>query len=144
MIVELEVKHVIGINRKVIEFAHKYDTNCQQKHVLRDKGGLESCLKSIFYQDTNGKYLHFPIEKLAGLILYRIAQGQYFLDGNKRTALVSVAKFLGNNDYRLKIDEDETNGLIWGFGERNPDNSQRKTENDAVAWVQKNIISLSR
>jgi prophage maintenance system killer protein len=34
---------------------------------------------------------------MAGLLLYRIAEGQFFLDGNKRTAVVAATIFLRNH-----------------------------------------------
>ncbi|MCX6131799.1 MAG: type II toxin-antitoxin system death-on-curing family toxin [Proteobacteria bacterium] len=83
--------------------------------------------------------MHLPIEKMAGLLLYRIAEGQFFLDGNKRTALLATFFFLKNNGYQLYIDEQRMDDLIWGFA-KDPATGQAKySENDAIQYIFDNI-----
>jgi death-on-curing family protein len=75
---------------------------------------------AIFYRDSSGTYLNLPIEKIAALLLYRVAQGQCFANGNKRTALLSCYFFLFNNGFTFRIDRGEMNDLLWGFA-KDPD-----------------------
>lgn len=123
-LVEITSDQIIGLNQKIRGI----------KDQPRDSSGLISCLGGIFYQSLNG-YYHIPIEKMAGMLLYRLAQGQYFLDGNKRTALLSTVYFLGNNGYSLKIDREETNRLMWGFAPPNP----KYLEKDSISFIFKRI-----
>ncbi len=140
-LVELTADQVVGLNGSAIKDAHRKDVNCQQKHALRDRGGLEGCLGGIFFQLSGKGYVHLPIEKMAGLILYRIAQGQFFLDGNKRTSLLSAFYFLGNNGYQLRIVRSVVNDLLWGFApsEDDPSQSPKYSENDAIQFIFDNI-----
>jgi death-on-curing protein len=41
------------------------------------------------------------------LLAHGIAEGQHFLDGNKRTALVAMLTFLEINGFRLKASDRE-------------------------------------
>ena len=48
---------------------------------------------------------------MAGLLLHRIAQGQFFLDGNKRTAVEIILRRFQNDN--IKCDEEKlVNGII--------------------------------
>jgi prophage maintenance system killer protein len=83
---ELTVVQIVGLNERAILDARRKDPACQQQHVLVKYGDLASCLAGVYYQSVSG-YMHLPLEKMAGLLLYRIAEGQFFMDGNKRTAV---------------------------------------------------------
>ena len=99
----LTPEQVIGINERVILDAHRKDPACKQRHVVVRDADLRSCIGAIFYQGASG-YAHLPLEKMAGLLLYRIAQGQFFLDGNKRTAVVATTIFLRNHGLAPRLD----------------------------------------
>jgi Fic/DOC family len=127
---------VIGLNERAIRDAIRKDPQCQQKHHLVRSSDLASCIGGIFYQSAQG-FMHLPLEKMAGLLLFRIAQGQFFLDGNKRTALLACVYFLANNSYALRIERSRLNDLMWGFSPpvEAPEKGPRFFEADAVQYI---------
>ncbi len=48
-----------------------------------------------------GEYLHKHLFEMASAYAFHIAENQPFLDGNKRTALVSALVFLDINEIRI-------------------------------------------
>ena len=143
-LVELTVDEVIGLNRKAILDQVWRVPASTAKHVLRNRGGLEGCIGGVFMQLTAG-YVHLPLEKMAGLLLSRIAQGQFFLDGYKRTAVLSTFFFLGNNGHKLRMIRDQMNDLIWGFAAPidDPGAKPKYKEEDAVQYVFDNIMPVA-
>ena len=79
---------------------------------------------------------------MAGLLLYRIAQGQFFLDANKRTALIAMVVFLGNNGHKIRIERGVVNDLMWGFAppEDDPGKGPKYKQEDAIQFVFDNIL----
>jgi len=70
---------------------------------LRDLGLLESALAqpaAVF----NNEFLHTDLFEMAAAYLFHIVSNHPFLDGNKRTALISALVFLNLNG--LVIDHD--------------------------------------
>ena len=135
----LTADQVVGLNRRVIMDAQRKDPACQQQHQVGDLGGLTSCVDSIFMQLRDVGYVHSPLEKMAGLLLYRIAEGQYFGDGNKRTALLSCVVFLGNNGHKIQTGRSETSDLLWGFAKDPATGVAKYGESDAIQFVFKSI-----
>ena len=113
-LLELDYQEVIGLNKNVTKI-YNIKNNSNQPHVLVKQNELKSCLAGIFARDFIGTYYNIPIEKMAGLLLYRIAQGQFFMDGNKRTAILSMKFFLFNNGINILIKGKELEELTWGF-----------------------------
>jgi death-on-curing family protein len=138
-LIELQAREVEGLNRRAIEDAHRKDSTCKQQHRLVRAGDLSGCLAGIFYQSVAG-YMHLPIEKMAGLLLYRIAEGQFFMDGNKRTGIFAAWFFLANNGYSLHMDENRLNDLIWGFSKDPATGHAKFSENDAIQYMFDNIM----
>lgn len=68
---------------------------------LRDKGTLESAVR-MPQQGFGGKYLHNDLFDMAAAYAFHIAENQPFLDGNKRTGLVTALTFLAINGIVLK------------------------------------------
>lgn len=136
---ELTPDQVIGINRRVIVDAHHRDPARKQQHTVVRGGDLQSCLGAIFYQSSSG-YMHLPLEKMAGLLLYRVAQGQFFLDGNKRTAVVAATIFLRNHGLVLHLDRPMVNDLMWGFAVSEGGVSAKYGEDDAVKFDFDNVM----
>lgn len=138
---EFTASQVSGLNKSIIE-CHNKQTGYREKHCLVRKGDLESCIGSIFYRGYDGKYKQLPIEKMAGLLLYRIAQSQSFENGNKRTAISTCYCFLNNNGYRLKLEDNKSkiNELVWGFA-CSSSAPAKYGEGDAIQFV-KNRIHL--
>ncbi len=63
---------------------------------IRDQGLLESAVMTP-QSSFGGEYLHQDIFEMAAAYAFHIAENQPFLDGNKRTALVSGLAFLDLN-----------------------------------------------
>ncbi len=80
------------------------------------------------------------------LVALRRAQGQFFLDGNKRTAVLSTFFFLGNNGHKLRMIRDQMNDLIWGFASPVDDSSVKPKykEEDAIQYVFDHIVPVTR
>lgn len=138
-LIELEARHVDGFNQSVIKQAHRNDPACQQQHQLVRPNDLMGCLGGIFYQGAKG-YVHLPLEKMAGLLLYRIAQGQFFMDGSKRTAVTAAWAFLRNNGHELYIDRKRLDDLLWGFAKDPQTGVAKYSEHDAIQYIFDNIM----
>jgi death on curing protein len=72
-------------------------------HGIRDKGLLESAVM-MPQASFGGEYLHKDLFEMAAAYAFHIAENQPFLDGNKRTALVSALVFLDINGFVI-LDE---------------------------------------
>lgn len=140
-LVELTTDQIVGFNKRAILDAKRKDPNCQEFHTLVKPNDLQSLIGGVFYRDSHGAYLNLPIEKLAALLLHRIAQIQCFANGNKRTALLSCVFFLYNNGYLLKIDRGRVNDLLWGFAKdmNNPSAPARYNADDAQRYIEDNL-----
>jgi death on curing protein len=68
------------------------------KYGIRDISLLSSAL-AIPEATFEGKYLHKTIPEMASAYAYHISENHPFIDGNKRTALVSALVFLDINGY---------------------------------------------
>ena len=73
-------------------------------HGIRDQGLLESAVM-MPQASFGGEYLHKNLFEMAAAYAFHIAENQPFLDGNKRTALVSALVFLDINGFVI-LDED--------------------------------------
>ncbi|MCC6329344.1 MAG: type II toxin-antitoxin system death-on-curing family toxin [Acidobacteria bacterium] len=67
-------------------------------HGIRDRSLLESAVMTP-QASFGGEYLHNDLFEMAAAYAFHIAENQPFLDGNKRTALVSALTFLDLNGY---------------------------------------------
>ena len=80
---------------------------------IRDLSLLQSAIGTP--QATfGGDYLHTSIFEMAAAYLFHIANNHPFVDGNKRTALMTGLVFLGLNGYELRADADELGDLVVG------------------------------
>lgn len=70
---------------------------------IRDQGLLESAVM-MPQASFGGDYLHQNLFEMAAAYAFHIAENQPFLDGNKRTALVSALVFLDINGFEI-LDE---------------------------------------
>ncbi len=64
---------------------------------IRDESLLESAVMTP-QASFGGEYLHGDLFEMAAAYAFHIAENQPFLDGNKRTALVSALTFLDINE----------------------------------------------
>lgn len=135
---EVVLWHDFVIQNSNIEFGTTEDSHC------RDMKGLDGCIQGVFQGSSfvkNG-YLNLPIEKMAGLLLYRIAEGQYFVNGNKRIALVATETFLKKNGYGLSYDDQEVSDLIISFAQPMNSITPRKTESDSIRFIEDSLYVI--
>jgi len=72
---------------------------------IRDFGLLSSAI-SIPCQSFGGHELHPKIMEKAAAYLYHIIKNHPFIDGNKRSGVVSFLFFLDNNDVNTSFNDD--------------------------------------
>ena len=77
-------------------------------HGIREQSLLESAVMTP-QASFGGEYLHQDVYEMAAAYAFHIAENQPFLDGNKRTALVSALAFLDLNGFII-LDPD---GLLY-------------------------------
>lgn len=68
---------------------------------IRDHGLLESAIHQA-QASFNGEYLHTTICEMAASYMFHIIQNHPFVDGNKRTGVMSTIVFLKINGHELK------------------------------------------
>lgn len=71
---------------------------------LRDPGGLQAALAR---PQRHADFGHADLAMQAAVLAHGIAEGQYFIDGNKRTAQVACLTFLRLNGYRLTVSSEQ-------------------------------------
>jgi death-on-curing protein len=71
---------------------------------LRNRSGLESALAG---PATYAHYQDADLALQAAVLAHGIAEGQFFVDGNKRLALVAMLTFLELNGYRVQTSDPE-------------------------------------
>ena len=76
---------------------------------LRNPGGLESALNR---PRQYVRYADASIALQAAVLAHGIAEGQPFINGNKRTTLVALSAFLEANGYRLVMPDDRLALLV--------------------------------
>jgi death on curing protein len=79
---------------------------------LRNRDGLESALAR---PATYAHYEDADPALQATVLAHGIAEGQLFIDGNKRTALVAMLTFLEINGLRVEATDPELAGWILSF-----------------------------
>lgn len=83
-------------------------------HGVRDISLLASALATP--QSTfGGQYLHASIYEMAAAYSFHIIKNHPFLDGNKRTGLLTGLLFLRNNGYTDKMPQDIGYELAMGI-----------------------------
>ncbi len=95
----LEPGDVLGIYADLFGYTER-----QAGDRLRNPDGLASALGRPLWA---ARYGGADIAHQAALLAHGIAEGQHFLEGNKRTALVCLITFLGLNGYRLTAPQAE-------------------------------------
>jgi death-on-curing protein len=87
-------------------------TAAEASDQLRNHAGLESALAR---PETYAHYQGADLALQAAVLAHGIAEGQYFIDGNKRTALIAMLTFLEINDWRVKAPDPELAEWILSF-----------------------------
>ena len=99
---------------------------------LRDEGLLDSALARP--QNTHAYNTHSTIADLAASYGYGIAKNHPFVDGNKRSAFLSVGVFLEINGYRLKADQVDAVQTMLAVV------SGKLDEQSLPAWIRENCV----
>jgi death-on-curing protein len=92
---------------------------------LRNRAGLES---AIARPETYAHYQDADLTLQAAVLAHGIAEGQQFIDGNKRTALIAMLVFLEINGSRVEASDPELADWILSF-------SAGATPNDVAGLV---------
>lgn len=79
---------------------------------LRNRAGLESALAR---PETYAHYQDADLALQAAVLAHGIAEGQQFIDGNKRTALIAMLAFLEINGWRVEASDPELAEWILSF-----------------------------
>jgi death on curing protein len=79
---------------------------------LRNRDGLESALAR---PETYAHYQDADLALQAAVLAHGIAEGQHFIDGNKRTALIAMLVFLEINGWRIEASDLELADWILSF-----------------------------
>src|SRR5687768_14206673 len=98
---------------------------------IRDRGGLES---AVFHPQNVANYGGGDLFDIAAAYAYHIAEGQCFLDGNKRTAVAAALNFLANNGVKWRVDDDELYVLMIGIAEK------RHTKTDLARYLREHSL----
>jgi prophage maintenance system killer protein len=93
----LDYDALIGVNKAVVALT-------KERHAFADADGekLQALIKEVEARADN-RTPEEAIPDKASLLVFKIASGQYFHAGNKRTALVAGAAFLKKNGYSLDL-----------------------------------------
>jgi death-on-curing protein len=80
---------------------------------LRDLALLSSSLGAV-RATFDGEYLHPSLFEMAGAYLFHVARNHPFVDGNKRTALMTALLFLWLNGHEAAAPDDDPASLVEG------------------------------
>jgi death-on-curing family protein len=86
-------------------------TDAEAADHLRNRDGVESALAR---PETYALYEDADIALQAAVLAHALAEGQQFIDGNKRTALVAMLTFLEINGFRVEAADPELADWILG------------------------------
>ena len=90
---------------------------------VRDLALLQSAL-AMPQAKFAGEWLHPSLPEMAGAYLFHLVRNHPFVDGNKRTGLISAIAFLGLNDVELVATPEELVEVVLGVAERRTDKAQ--------------------
>jgi death on curing protein len=105
--VYLALADVLDLHALIIEA-----TAAQAADQLRNRAGLESALAR---PEAYAHYQEADLGLQAAVLAHGIAEGQYFIDGNKRTALITMLVFLEINGWRIEASDSELADWILSF-----------------------------
>jgi len=92
--------------KEVLRIHHRMITEYGGSHGVRDLGLLESAVARP--KAGYNEYEAYPtVYEKAAVLLHSLIKNHAFLDGNKRTALMSCLTFLKRNRIVLKADHQE-------------------------------------
>lgn len=97
---------LILINKEVVSL-----TKEKHEYTEEDERRIRSLLKDVEQLGVEADFEEEILGK-ASLLIFKIASGQYFHEGNKRTALVAGLAFLQMNGYTLDIKNADLVGVV--------------------------------
>lgn len=107
-VVYLILEDILGLYGLILGATHTVAAN----H-LRNREGLESALARpqtyMLYEENTDLALQ------ATVLAHGLAEGQHFIDGNKRIALVAMLTFLQINNFSVKASDPELADWIISF-----------------------------
>ncbi len=124
----LTIKEVFALHERAIQ---EYGGSPE----LADLGRLEAALAAP-RQTMFGEELYPDLVAKAAILVFLLVKNHPFVDGNKRTAFLSLVRFLNVNGYTL----DATNDELYQF---TIDVATSALEKDAVAdWLREHVTAL--
>ena len=105
----LELEDILGLYSEVFGL-----TDQQARDRLRNEAGLRGALSR---PQSYAHYQKADLALQAAVLAEGIAEGQHFLEGNKRTALVALRTFLAINGYEIDATQKERAGWILSLSE---------------------------
>ena len=115
-VVYLTVDAVIELHRIALEYGGGLDGIRSQQQLA---SAVAQPQQSAFGEDT-----HATVPEKAAAYGFFIAEGQPFIDGNKRTALLALETFLDANGYELLEDDDAIAQVFEDLGSKVIDQSE--------------------
>src|SRR5579863_10159113 len=97
----MDFETLVEVNREVVSL-----TNEPCEFSPADRRKLTEALAEVESRANNVSFEEAVPEK-ASLFVFKLASGQYFKAGNKRTALVAGLAFLKKNGYKLDMENQD-------------------------------------
>ncbi|HZY94101.1 MAG TPA: Fic family protein [Candidatus Bathyarchaeia archaeon] len=94
------------INKEVVSL-----TNEQHSYTHDDEQGMRRLLVEV-EKTANDEERDESIIQKVSLLIFRTASGQYFYEGNKRTALVAAQSFLDANKYAIDMKDKDLEKVV--------------------------------
>ena len=97
---------LVRINREVVSLTKERHHSSED-----DERSIRQLLVEV-EETANDVGRSESIIQKASLLIFRIARGQYFYEGNKRTALVALQSFLAGNGFTMEIRDKDLTKII--------------------------------
>lgn len=102
----LDFDALVLINKEVVSLTRE-----KHEYEEEDERRMKSMLRSVKDLVIGGN-MDDAIVRKAALLIFRIASGQHFHEGNKRAALVAGLAFLKMNDFEFDIENPELVSIV--------------------------------
>ncbi len=102
----LDLETLVRINKRIVSL-----TRDKHEYTEEDKRSLRDLLAAVENTANEEERVESLIRK-ASLLVLRIASGQHFHEGNKRTALVAAESFLKVNGYTIDIQDSDIVDIV--------------------------------
>ncbi len=126
LLLYLESEDVVGLYAEIFELSME-----EAQDRLRNEDGLRGALNR---PKTFAHYEAADIALQAAVLAHGIAEGQHFLEGNKRTALVALRTFLAINGYDVDASQRERANWILSL-------SKGATAEQLAARIRKALVA---